>query len=133
MPEKFSSKKKSAEQASDPNEIDGIELVCKDGIVMRKDSTKTRFSTAIYFIESRRVSIDIIDDTGSIISVQPASNDDDNDSGSENTAMVSTAAAAAAATAATATAAVTTATVSNFSTNVADTGNDSRLTDQANG
>lgn len=75
MPEKFSTKRKTTEQTPESGEIDGIELVCKDGIVMRNDSKKTRFSTAIYFIESRRVSIDIIDDTGSPVSMQPNARD----------------------------------------------------------
>lgn len=36
----------------DGNEIDNDEHTCKDGIVMRKDSKRTRFSTAISFIEA---------------------------------------------------------------------------------
>uniref|UniRef100_A0A0N5ATP2 Cadherin domain-containing protein n=1 Tax=Syphacia muris TaxID=451379 RepID=A0A0N5ATP2_9BILA len=68
-------RRKIAERTPESGEIDGIELVCKDGIVMRNDSKKTRFSTAIYFIESRRVSIDIIDDTGLPVSMQPNAKD----------------------------------------------------------
>ncbi|KAM3720123.1 Protein VAC14 [Dirofilaria immitis] len=53
VPEVF--KKKTKINAKDANEIDSDELTCKNGIIMRKDSKKIRFSTAISFIETNYV------------------------------------------------------------------------------
>ncbi|KAL3993842.1 putative integral membrane protein [Acanthocheilonema viteae] len=50
LPETF--RKKAKIDAKDANEIDNEELTCKNGIIMRKDSKKTRFSTTISFIEA---------------------------------------------------------------------------------
>ncbi|VDK44689.1 unnamed protein product [Anisakis simplex] len=50
-----------ANSKKDVNEVDDIELVYKDGVVMRRDSKKTRFSTAVSIIEARRISIDILE------------------------------------------------------------------------
>ncbi|KHN83334.1 hypothetical protein Tcan_05394 [Toxocara canis] len=60
MPDRFT--KKGNTSKKEVNEIDDVELVCKDGVVMRRDSKKTRFSTAVSIIEARRISTDILDD-----------------------------------------------------------------------
>ncbi|CAG9536174.1 unnamed protein product [Cercopithifilaria johnstoni] len=49
VPEMF--KKNGKINAKDANEIDKKEFTCKNGIIMRNDSKKTRFSTTISFIE----------------------------------------------------------------------------------
>ncbi|VDN05008.1 unnamed protein product, partial [Thelazia callipaeda] len=57
VPEMF--RKKAEIDAKDAYEIDDYEFTCKDGIVMRKDSKKTRFSTSISFIELNSVNYDM--------------------------------------------------------------------------
>uniref|UniRef100_A0A0R3RP05 Uncharacterized protein n=1 Tax=Elaeophora elaphi TaxID=1147741 RepID=A0A0R3RP05_9BILA len=44
-------RKRAEIDAKDANEIDNEELTCRNGVIMRRDSKKTRFSTAISFIE----------------------------------------------------------------------------------
>uniref|UniRef100_A0A9J2P338 Uncharacterized protein n=1 Tax=Ascaris lumbricoides TaxID=6252 RepID=A0A9J2P338_ASCLU len=74
MPDGFM--KKNGSSKKEVNEIDGVELVCKDGVVMRRDSKKTRFSTAVSIIEARRISIDILDDRGpSLFPIRPVDSD----------------------------------------------------------
>ncbi|MFH4979808.1 hypothetical protein AB6A40_006517 [Gnathostoma spinigerum] len=60
LPNSLSLRKSNSTKEVD--EKDDIELVCKDGIVQRKDSKKTRFKTEVSFIETRRISIDISDE-----------------------------------------------------------------------
>uniref|UniRef100_A0A915Q0J6 Wall-associated receptor kinase galacturonan-binding domain-containing protein n=1 Tax=Setaria digitata TaxID=48799 RepID=A0A915Q0J6_9BILA len=62
IPEMF--RKKSNIDAKDADEIDNQELTCKNGVIMRKDSKKTRFSTAISFIEASYVNDDIVNCDG---------------------------------------------------------------------
>ncbi|VDK81253.1 unnamed protein product [Litomosoides sigmodontis] len=50
LPDVFRKSGKIGEK--DASEIDNKELTCKDGVVMRKDSKRTRFSTTISFIEA---------------------------------------------------------------------------------
>lgn len=59
--------------AKDASDIDDVELTCKDGVIMRTDSKKIRFSTAISFIEARRISIDILNSDDSILCSTPSS------------------------------------------------------------
>ncbi|KAK6104001.1 hypothetical protein QQG55_14610 [Brugia pahangi] len=65
VPEMF--KKKAKIDAKDANEIDNEELTCKNGIIMRKDSKKTRFSTSISFIEVNCANDELIRSDQSII------------------------------------------------------------------
>ncbi|VDM22601.1 unnamed protein product [Wuchereria bancrofti] len=60
-------KKKAKIDAKDANEIDNEELTCKDGIIMRRDSKKTRFSTSISFIEVNSANDEMIRSDQSII------------------------------------------------------------------
>lgn len=49
-----------------------MELTCRDGVIMRKDSSRTRFSTAISFIEAHRISTDIVgQQSENSVSMQP--------------------------------------------------------------
>lgn len=60
-------RKKAKIDAKDANEIDNKELTCKNGIIMRKDSKKIRFSTAISFIEANCANDEISKNDQSII------------------------------------------------------------------
>ncbi|VDO69854.1 unnamed protein product [Onchocerca flexuosa] len=59
--------KKAKINAKDANEIDNDELTCKNGIIMRRNSKKIRFSTAISFIEANYGNNEIIRNDRSII------------------------------------------------------------------
>ncbi|VDM99337.1 unnamed protein product, partial [Onchocerca ochengi] len=61
--------KKAKIDAKDANEIDNNELTCKNGIIMRRNSKKIRFSTAISFIEANYGNNEIIRNDQSIIPI----------------------------------------------------------------